>query len=80
MTVKERLHQMIDALSPAELAEAERRLSTLQPRGPAHTLDNAPADDEPYTEEERAAVKEAWEDVHAGRVRSLADVKRELGL
>lgn len=42
MTVKERLHQLIEALSPDELAEAERRLSTLQRPPALYTLNNAP--------------------------------------
>ena len=80
MTVKERVLRLIDTLSPAELEEAERRLSTLHPDPVRYALDNAPPDDEPYMEEERAAVAEGWDDVRAGRVVSLEEAKRELGL
>ena len=44
------------------------------------TLCVAPYDDEPVTPEEEAAVAEAWEDVKAGRVVTLDEVRRELGL
>ncbi len=40
----------------------------------------APYDDEPLTEEDIAALDEAWEDVAAGRLVSDEEVKRELGL
>jgi hypothetical protein len=40
----------------------------------------APYDDEPLTEEDIAALDEAWEDVAAGRVISTEELERELGL
>lgn len=40
----------------------------------------APEDDESYSDEDREAVREAWDDIRAGRVTTLADAKRELGL
>ena len=46
----------------------------------ALALARAPLDDEPETEEERAAVVEAREAVARGEVFSLDEVKRELGL
>lgn len=41
---------------------------------------NAPEDDEPETEEERAVVEEAYEELKSGRVVSDEELKRELGL
>ena len=41
---------------------------------------NAPLDDEPLTEEDIQAIKEAEEDIAAGRVRSWKDIKEELDL
>ena len=41
---------------------------------------NAPLDDEPLTEEDKQAIKEAKEDIAAGRVKSLKELKKELGL
>jgi hypothetical protein len=39
----------------------------------------APLDDEPETEEERCAVQEAREELARGKVRTLEEVRRELG-
>ena len=41
---------------------------------------NAPLDDEPLTEADKQAIKEANEDFAAGRGRSWKDIKEELGL
>ncbi|MCY3544996.1 MAG: hypothetical protein OXH22_13310 [Chloroflexi bacterium] len=41
---------------------------------------NAPFDDEPLTEEDIQAIKEADEDFAAGRGRSWKDIKEELDL
>lgn len=44
------------------------------------TMASAPYDDEPLTPEEEAAVAEGLEDSRRGNVRSLEEVRRELGL
>lgn len=83
MNRKEQLHRLVDQLPESELGAAERFLEYLRlaATDPAlHTLLTAPEDDEPEDEEERAAVAEAREDVEKGRVYSLDEVKRELGL
>lgn len=41
---------------------------------------NAPLDDEPLTEEDIQAIKEANEDFAAGRYITLKELKKELGL
>ena len=41
---------------------------------------NAPLDDEPLTEEDEIAIKEANEDFVAGRFITHKDLKKELGL
>ena len=43
-------------------------------------LKNAPWDDEPLTEEDKKAIKEANEDFAAGRYITHEDLKKELGL
>lgn len=83
MTTKEHLHKLIDRLPDSTLETVEYFLESLNasPDDPVlRALMEAPWDDEPETEEERIAVQEAWEDVKAGRVFTLDDVKRELGL
>lgn len=79
---KEQLHRLVDGLPDSEVHAARRYLEYL------HNLQDpvlrafleAPEDDEPETPEERAAVAEAREDFKAGRVVTLEQVKRELGL
>ena len=81
MTTKERLHQLIDALPESELGAAEHFLKALCKGDDLllRILEEAPEDDEPETEEERAAVEEAWEDVKRGRLVSSEEIHREFG-
>lgn len=43
-------------------------------------LYEAPLDDEPLTQEDLAAIKEAKEDIAAGRLITVEQLKRELGI
>jgi hypothetical protein len=81
MATKERLHRLVDELSDEDVAAAERALEGLRnaPDPVARTLTEAPEDDEPYTEEERRLVGEAWEDVKKGHVVSSEELDREFG-
>ena len=83
MEVKERLRRLVDELPESEVPAAERYLEYLRlvGRDPVlHAFLTAPEDDEPETDEERAAIDEAREDVKQGRLYSLEEVRRELGL
>lgn len=83
MTKRERLHWVVDQLPESELGAAERFLEYLRVAAAdpvLRALLTAPDDDEPESDEERAAVSEAYEDIKAGRVYSLDEVKHELGL
>jgi hypothetical protein len=75
MTVsREELHRLVDQLPEAALNALEEWLAGYDPV--LWALLTAPEDDEPETEEERAAVAEAYEDLKAGRVVSLEEEKR----
>jgi hypothetical protein len=79
MTTKERLHQVVDAMSEQEAVDA---LDYLVSRGRdplARRLDAAPLDDEPLTDEERESLRDARADKAAGRLVSMDDLRRELG-
>lgn len=79
MTTKERLHQVVDAMSEDEAADT---LDYLVSRGRdplARRLDAAPLDDEPLTDEERESLRDARADKAAGRLVSMDDLRRELG-
>ena len=82
MTTRETLHKMVDLLPESEWGAArwvlEERLAKHDPVLRAFL--NAPEDDEPETEEERAVVEEAYEELKSGRVVSDEELKRELGL
>lgn len=81
MTTKVRLHQLVDDLPESVLPEAERLLDALR-NGDAklpRAFRQALWDDEPVTEDERAAVAEAYEDIARGDVVADADLDRELG-
>lgn len=80
-STRERLRLLVDQLPDSELHAAQRFLEFVHEHGDPllHMLMNAPEDDEPVTEEEEAAVREALEDVAGGRVVTMEELKRELG-
>jgi hypothetical protein len=82
MSARDRLHRLIDALPESELATAERFLHYLRATTDPvlRALLEAPLDDEPETEDERQAVREAREELARGEVRTLEEVRREFGL
>ncbi len=69
MTVKERIHQLVEELPEHERVAAERYLELLRDREAdlPRSLREAPIDDEPDTEEERAGVAEARAELDAGQ-------------
>lgn len=81
MTVKERLHQAVDAMTDEEARAALSTLADASGDPVAWTLAHAPLDDEPETDEERSAVTEARRERSSGEPTiPLEQVKRELGL
>ena len=82
MTTKDELHELVDWLPEGLWEKAHKSLlRELKKADPvAYALYTAPEDDEEETEEERAAVAEAYADVAAGRVISDEELARELGL
>jgi hypothetical protein len=83
MTVKERLHQLVDELSEAEADDALRYVASRREGEEsdsfARWLDSRPEDDEPLTTEEQEAIAEADEDIAAGRLIPFEEVKRKYG-
>lgn len=67
MTVKERLHRLVDDLPEAETDAAERYLEFLRERAALpRSLATAPFDDEPVTVEDLAALAESRAELTAG--------------
>ena len=79
MTTKDALYRLIDAI-PEHDRDAAR--SALEPLADPVllALANAPLDDEPETDDERAAVAEGRAALARGDAISLEDARRELGL
>lgn len=81
VTVKEQLHQAVDAMTDEEASAALRALADASGDPVAWMLAHAPLDDEPETEQERSAVAEAKRELAAGAPAiPLEQVKRELDL
>jgi len=62
VSAREKLHQLVDEMPGEELHAAERYLEFLRNKSVEYlrqVLENAPVDDEPLTEEDRAALAEA---------------------
>jgi hypothetical protein len=79
---RDSLHRLIDELPESELAAAERFLNYIRATADPvlKALLEAPLDDEPETEGERQLVHEVREELARGEVRTLEEVRRELGL
>ncbi len=77
MTVKDRLHRLVDELSEAESVAAERYLEYLRNVGGdplAAALAQAPTDDEPLTAEDLAELEAARAELGRGEGRGWEDV------
>jgi hypothetical protein len=79
MTVKERLHRIVDEMSDREAALTLERLAGRRADPLARLLDAAAEDDEPLTDEEAAAIRDGYDELDAGQGISLAELRRELG-
>ena len=83
MTTLKELHDLIDWLPECARAEARQiLLQRLKKHDPVrYALFTAPDDDEPETEEERAAMEEAYAEIGRGEPMIPDEVLRqELGL
>jgi predicted transcriptional regulator len=80
MRERERLHALIDSLPEDELQAALRFLEHLGTEAvePHWSLGDAPADDEPFTAADEAALAEAEEDLAEGRIVTHNEARRRL--
>jgi predicted transcriptional regulator len=78
VTVKEQLYARIEEMSDSE-AETLLRIANRRADDPLTRLwDDAPADDEPWTDADETAVAEGDADITAGEVADLDEVRRDL--
>ncbi|MGH2743890.1 MAG: hypothetical protein ACREX8_00695 [Gammaproteobacteria bacterium] len=79
MTNREKLHRLVDELSEAEVAPTLRLVETHRHDPVLQALANAPEDDEPWTDDDEAAVVESRADLAAGRTLSHEEMLRKHG-
>ncbi len=77
MTNREKLHRLVDELSEAEVTPTLRLVETQRHDPLLQAVANAPEDDEPWTDEDEAAVAESRADVAAGRTFSHEEMLRK---
>ncbi len=81
MTTREKAHQLLDELPESEIEPVLDFIASRQededPMMAAFR--NAPADDEPFTAQDEAAVREAEEDFATGRTISHEEMLRKYG-
>lgn len=77
MTVKERLHDAVETMSDDEARAALRTLADASGDPIAWMLNHAPLDDEPYTDDDRAASEEGWAAYQRGEAVSVAQLRAE---
>jgi hypothetical protein len=75
VTTKDELHQLVDELDEDA---ARKALVLLRDLRPPHALREALIDDEPESDEERAAVQEARDELESGEVVTAEEAKRRL--
>ncbi len=82
VVLKEELHGLIDELAERDLYTAKHFLAYLRNIRDhmMQKLVETLYEDEPLTAEDIAALDEAYEDLKAGRVFTMEEVQRELGL
>jgi hypothetical protein len=77
---RDTLHDLIDRLPEEELPAAKRFLEYLAVSPAYRAALAALPDDEPVTEADAAAIRQARDEVRAGAVASHDEVLREFGL
>lgn len=78
MTIKERLHELVDELSEREADEALRYIAQRREDSMIAAFRDAPEDDEPVTAADEQALAEVQADRAAGVPRiSHAEIKRK---
>ncbi|MDR3586547.1 MAG: hypothetical protein P4L59_14720 [Desulfosporosinus sp.] len=79
--LQDELNQMTKSMTVEELEKAIKLLeSLLGYQTMEEALANPRYDNEPWTEEDEEAVREAKQDIENGEVYDWEDLKRELGL
>ena len=80
MTTKETLVRLVDELPKSQFVAARRYLEYFRDTSDPvlRKLLNAPLDDEELTQDDKAALRDARQDLKRGTLASLDDVRAEL--
>jgi hypothetical protein len=78
---RQHVHSLVDQLPPAQLVIIEGLLSVML-NPVAHSLANAPVDDEPLTDDEARAIRrsEAWFEKNGGKGTPMEEILADFGL
>ena len=80
MTAKDKLRQAVDELTELEAEETLAFIASRRERDPiVEAFENAPLDDEPFTEEDERALEDGREAYRRGETFTLDELRRELG-
>jgi hypothetical protein len=80
MTTREKAHKLLDELPEDELEPVVEFIASRGEDPVLRLLDNAPVDDEPWTEEDEAAMAEVQADRAAGvPLIPFEEIKRKYG-
>ena len=66
VTTREKAHKLLDALPESEIEPVIEFIASRGVDPVLRLLDNAPEDDEPVTEEDEAALEEAYTELDTG--------------
>lgn len=77
--LREEVKSLTKSMTSKELEKAIKYLQSLVGQTIEEALTNPQYDDELLTEEDKISLVKAEEDVKAGRVHSLDEIKRQLG-
>lgn len=79
MTTREKARKLLDELPESELEPVLEFIASRGEDSVIAAFRDAPEDDEPFTAEDEAAVREADEDIAAGRTVSHEEMLRKYG-
>ncbi len=81
MTTREKVHKLLDELPESEVEPVLEFIVSRHADPLLQAIANAPEDDEPWTEEDEAAVQESRDEIAAGvPLIPLEDIKRKYDL
>jgi hypothetical protein len=80
MTAKDKLRQAVDELTELEAEETLAFIARRRDLDPViEAFENAPIDDEPFTEEDERALEEARAEYRRGETVPLDEIRHEFG-